>query len=94
MTQIGGLPLIAVKKVELSKPPKKNSNDTVNPVDPLNPVNPDQLIPVMAEPESINKLAIILGVLIPSVIIILAVLAFTFRRKIFRSKDTAIENIS
>ena len=55
MTQIGGLPLIAVKKVELSKPPKKNSNDTVNPVDPLNPVNPDQLIPVMAEPESINK---------------------------------------
>jgi hypothetical protein len=91
MTQIGGLPLIAVKKVELSKPPKKNSNDTVNPVDPL---NPDQLIPVMAEPESVNKLAIILGVLIPSVIIILAVLAFTFRRKIFKSKDTAIENIS
>ena len=49
---------------------------------------------MMVEPASINKLAIILGVVIPSVIIILAVIAFTFRRKLFRSRDPEVENFS
>lgn len=86
MTEIGGVSLIAIRKLELFKPAKNNSNDTFLP--------PEPELPTIVEPASINKLAIILGVVIPSVIIILGVIAFTFRRKLFRSRDTGVENIS
>jgi hypothetical protein len=46
------------------------------------------------EGSSKNTLAIILGVVIPSVIIILVVIAFTFRRKLFKSSNPGIENMA
>ena len=46
------------------------------------------------EGSSNNNLAIILGVVMPSVIIILAVIAFAFRRKLFKSSNPGIENMA
>lgn len=83
MTEIGGVPLIAVRKLGLFKPAKNNTN---------NGTTPEPEVPMTTEPASINHLAIILGVVIPSVIIILAVIAFTFRRKLFKSRDTGVDN--
>jgi hypothetical protein len=75
-TEIAGVPLIAVKKLELYKPPKNDNTD--------NPVPEPEVAVMYTEGSSNNNLAIILGIVIPSVIIILVVMVFVFRLKIFK----------